>query len=257
MIAKFSGDLSIRQISFDFGIGCPVVGAFDGGLVSVNGGVPLLREVDEMLGVTKAICRVLPDYRKMPERATHSKETLVRQSLYQRATGYEDTNDADTLRSDPMFMLICGRKPGEWELASQETLCRFENAVKKAANDVLEKLLVEIYIKKQKAPPRAIELDMDSTCDPVHGDQEGAIYNGYYGTSCYTPLLMYADGGFPLGARLRVGNAGRADGALPMLKRTIPRLRKEWPDVQLLFRGDNGFAAPEIYNYLESKKRII
>lgn len=153
MIAKFSGDLSVRQVSFDFGTGCPVVGAFDGGLVSVNGGVPLLREVDEILGVTKAICRVLPDYRKMPERATHSKETLVRQSLYQRATGYEDTNDADILRSDPMFMLICGRKPGEWELASQETLCRFENAVKKAANDVLEECLIEIYIKKLLLPP--------------------------------------------------------------------------------------------------------
>lgn len=253
MIAKFRGDLSVRQVSFDFGLGCPTVGAFDGGLVSVNGGVPLLREVDERLGLTKAICDVLPDYRKKPERAKHSKDLLVRQSLYQRAAGYEDTNDADVLRFDPMFMLICGRKPGELELASQETLCRFENAVKKAVNDVLEKVLLEIYIKKHKTPPKRIELDMDSTCDPVHGDQEGSIYNGYYKTSCYTPLLMYANDGFPLGARLRVGNAGRADAALPMLKRVIPRLRKEWSGVELFFRGDNGFASPEIYDYLESK----
>lgn len=254
MIAKFRGDLSVRQVSFDFGIGCPVVGAFDGGLISVNGGLPLLREVDERLGVTKAICRVLPDHRKMPEKAAHTKEALVRQSLYQRAAGYEDTNDADVARLDPMFVLNCGGRPGQWELASQETLCRFENAVKKAVNDVLEESLLEIYIRKQKVQPKTIELDMDSTCDPVHGNQEGSIYNGYYKTSCYTPLLMYADGGFPLGARLRVGTAGRAEGALAMLKRTIPRLRKEWHDVKILFRGDNGFATPEIYNYLESKK---
>jgi Transposase DDE domain group 1 len=254
LIAKFRGDLSVRQVSFDFAMGCPVSGAFDGGLVSVNGGVPLLREVDERLGLTKAICSVLPDHRKMPERAIHSKESLIRQSIYQRAAGYEDTNDADVLRADPMFMLVCGRKPGQLELASQESLCRFENAVTKAVNEVLEKLLLEIYIKKHRTAPKQIELDMDSTCDPVHGNQEGSIYNGYYKESCYTPLLMYAGGGFPLGARLRVGNAGRAEAALPMLKRTIPRLRKEWPEVAILFRGDNGFAAPDIYNYLDDKK---
>lgn len=253
MIAKFRETAADAQVRFDFGLGKEICGAFNGGKISVNGGLPLLREIDDRMRLTEQIQGCLPEHRAHPEQAVHAQDALIRQSLYQRACGYEDTNDADVVRSDPMFMVACGRRPHSRELASYATLWRFENAVTPESNERLQDLLVEIYIQSQSSPPERLELDMDTTCDPVHGNQQRSFYNRYYRTTCYTPLLMHTSDGFPLAAVLRPGNAGRPDEGLRTLKRVVARLKAAWPDVKILFRADNGFASPEMYAYCESQ----
>lgn len=230
--------------------------AFDGGRLTSDGGLLWLAEIDRELGVCEEISARVPEWRGCGAR--HSLSTLVRQRVYQIACGYEDQNDANTLRSDPLLKLVLGRLPEAGEdLASQPTLSRLENAP--GARDCLRiaRTLLELYVRergKDGAPERVL-LDLDSTDDPTHGDQEGSRYHGYYGRHMYHPLLVFdGESGQLITAVLRPGNSHAGRGAVAVLKRLVGRLREAWPAVEMEVRADAGFALPAIYEWCEREE---
>jgi hypothetical protein len=187
-----------------------------------------------------------------------SRHDLVRQRVYQIACGYEDCNDADTLAADPVLKVACGRNPeGGRDLASQPTLSRFENSVSRTELYRMSEAFLELFIDGHRQPPQEIILDLDATVDPTHGQQELTFFHGYYGTYCYLPMLIFAqaDGGPHqlLAAVLRPGNVHAGRGSVKLLKRVVARLRKAWPEVRIVVRGDSGEALPEIYAWCESE----
>lgn len=227
---------------------------FDGGRITSDGGLLWLAETDRALGLCEAVAEHVPEWRASRS-VRHSLATLVRQRVYQIACGYEDQNDADTLRKDPLLKLVLGRLPETGaDLASQPTLSRLENAP--GARDCLRiaRALLEFYVRERgkDAAPEEILLDFDATADPAHGQQEGSAYHGYYRTRMYHPLVVF-DGRTNqlITAVLRAGNTHASRGALAILKRLVGRLREAWPGVKVEIRADAGFAVPEIYEYCE------
>src|SRR5688500_6612608 len=182
---------------------------FDGGQVTSDGGLPWVARAEAALGVCAALAACVPEWRRGPVR--HSLGALVRQRVFQIACGYEDQNDADTLRADPLLKLACGRLPDSGaDLASQPAFSRLENAPNGPACYRLALALLGVYLRERERPgrPRRILLDLDGTDDPTHGDQEGTAYHGYFGQHMYYPLLVF-DGQTDqlVTAVLRPGNA--------------------------------------------------
>ncbi len=230
-----------------------VEATFDGGRLTSDGGLPWLAEAEEALGICAALAAEVPEWRRA--HIHHSLETLVRQRVFQIACGYEDQNDADTLRTDPLLKLVCGRRPeSDADLASQPTMSRLENAVDRHACARLARALLAVYLRmrEQDGGPTHILLDIDSTDDPTHGAQEGSHYHGYYGQHMYHPLLIF-DGETDqlLTALLRPGNAHASRGVLSVLRVLVPTLRARWPGVQIEVRSDSGCAVPALYTYCE------
>jgi hypothetical protein len=226
---------------------------FDGGRLTSDGGLPWLAEAEDEVGICAALGACVPEWRRGPVR--HSLAALVRQRVFQIACGYEDQNDADTLRSDPLLKLVCGRRPeSEGDLASQPTLSRLENAVDRHACARLAHALLDIYLRarEQDGRPSHIVLDIDSTDDPTHGAQEGTAYHGYYGQHMYHPLLLF-DGATDqlITALLRPGNAHASRGVVSVLRVLVPRLRARWPGVTIELRADSGCAVPALYDFCE------
>jgi Transposase DDE domain group 1 len=234
--------------------GVPIDARFDGPQLTSDGGLVWLAEADGALGLCRALSARVPDWRTGPVR--HSLETLLRQRIFQIACGYEDQDDADTLRSDPLLKLVCGRLPDGPDLASQPTLSRFENAVDFKACYRLARALLTVYLQEraQPASPTHILIDADSTDDPTYGDQEGSAYHGYYGQHMYHPLLLF-DGETDqlITAVLRPGTAHASRGIVGILKRVVRAMQARWPGVRIEFRGDSGFAIPALYDYLEDQ----
>jgi hypothetical protein len=229
--------------------------AFDGPQLTSDGGLCWLAEADSALGLCAALAAHIPEWRRGSVR--HSLETLVRQRVFQIACGYEDQDDADTLRYDPLLKLVCGRLPDEMDLASQPTLSRLENAVDYKACYRLARALVQLYLQERErdGTPARIVLDLDGTDDPAHGKQEGVAYHGFYGQYMYHPLLIFdGDTGQLITAVLRPGTCHASRGARAILKRLVRLIRARWPDVRIEVRGDSGFAVPAVYDYLEEKK---
>jgi Transposase DDE domain group 1 len=200
---------------------------FDGGRLTSDGGLPWLAEAEAASGVCAALAACVPEWRRGPVR--HSIATLVRQRVFQIACGYEDQNDADTLRVDPLLKLVCGCRPeSEAHLASQPTLSRLENAVDRHACARLAHALLDVYLRarEQDGRPTHLVLDIDSTDDPTHGHQEGTAYHGYYGQHMYHPLLIF-DGQTDqlITALLRPGNAHASRGVRSVLRVLVPLLR--------------------------------
>lgn len=228
----------------------------DGGAITSNAGVLLLRAVDERLGLTARLAACLPDGRE-PGKVQHSVLRLLRQRLYQIACGYEDCNDADQLRRDPAFKLAVGQAPGQRDLASQPSLSRLENAVDSKDCRRLGQVLLESYTQRHRAArPRQIVLDVDATDDPTHGQQSFSAYHGFYQEHCYLPLLVFAQReGQPeqelLVALLRPGNRHAGHRALAVLKRVVAHLRQAFPRCRLHLRADSGLALPEVYDGCE------
>ena len=221
---------------------------FDGGRLTSDGGLPWLAEAEEDIGLCAAFAACVPEWRRGPVR--HSLAALVRQRVFQIACGYEDQNDADTLRSDPLLKLVCGRRPeSDADLASQPTLSRLENAVDRHACAQLAHALLAIYLRarEQDDRPAHLVLDIDSTDDPAHGAQEGTAYHGYYGQHMYHPLLLF-DGETDqlITALLRPGNAHASRGVVSVLRVLVPRLRARWPGVRIEIRSDSGCAVPAL-----------
>src|SRR5215468_1089298 len=229
---------------------------FDGGLLSSDAGLMLLKDPDEQLGLTRALAAVLKDSRD-PRRVHFTLHDLLKQRVLQIAAGYEDANDANTLRHDPIFKLLLDRLPDTGPpLASQPTLSRFENHVSRTELYRMARVLVEQFITSYARPPQLIVLDFDDTEDPVHGEQEQARYDGYYGGYCFLPLHLYEG----LSGRLitAIFKAKRFTGTqmLSVLKRLVKRLRQAWPDTLVIFRGDSHFAYPEVMQWIEAQTQL-
>lgn len=232
----------------------PLVAAFDGGRLTSDGGLPWLAEADTALGLCATLARCIPDWRH--RRGRHSLETLVRQRVYQIACGYEDQNDADTLRTDPLLKLVCGRLPDSGpDLASQPTLSRLENAIDRHTAERLASALVDLYIRERgrAGTPHHILIDVDGTDDPAHGNQEGVAYHGFYQQHMYHPLLVYdGDTGHLITAVLRPGTVHGSRFLVLVLRRLVRRLRQAWPAVAIELRADSGCAVPRLYAWCEA-----
>lgn len=227
--------------------------AFDGGRLTSDGGLPWLAEAEDALGICAALAACVPEWRRA--HIQHSIAALVRQRVFQIACGYEDQNDADTLRSDPLLKLVCGHRPqSDPDLASQPTLSRLENAVDRHACLRLAHALLGVYLRarEQDGQPAHLVLDIDSTDDPTHGHQEGTAYHGYYNQYMYHPLLIF-DGETDqlITALLRPGTAHASHGVVSVLRVLIPLLRARWPGVPIEMRSDSGCAVPAVYAFCE------
>ncbi|MGH2389420.1 MAG: IS1380 family transposase [Chloroflexota bacterium] len=228
---------------------------FDGGRVTSDGGLPWLAEAEAVTGICQAMAACVPEWRRGTVR--HSLADLVRQRVFQIACGYEDQNDADTLRQDPLLKVVCGRLPESGPaLASQPTLSRLENAVDRQACRRLAHALLAVYLeaREQEGPPRHIVLDIDSTDDPTHGAQEGTAYHGYYRQHMYHPLLVF-DGQTDqlITAILRPGNAHASRGVVSVLRVLVGQLRARWPGLTIEIRADSGCAVPRLYRFCERR----
>lgn len=213
-----------------------IEGSFEGGDVSSDGGVMLLREADRRLGLCRAFDRGVADPRN-PVLIEHRQIDLLRQRIFGIALGYEDLNDHDTLRRDAAWQSAIER---DEELASSPTLCRLEGRANRATAWALSQVLVEQFIASFKQAPAELVLDFDATDDRVHGTQEGRAFHGYYGNWCFLPLYVFC-GEQLLVSYLRPSNIDVARHAWAILKLLVSRLRQQWPGVRIIFRADSGF----------------
>jgi hypothetical protein len=230
--------------------------AFDGGRLTSDGGLLWLEKIDTEMGLCEAVAEHVPEWRK--RRGRHSLTSLIKQRVFQIACGYEDQNDSDFLREDPLFKLSCGSSLPESgpDLASQPTICRLENSATRRSCHHIAETLFDLYLTEREkgGTPKKVLLDFDSTDDPVHGEQEGSFYHGYYRQHMYHPLLVFdGESGHLIGALLRAGNTHASNSSVALLKRIVGRLRGRWPGVEIEIRADAGFAVPTLYDYCEAE----
>lgn len=248
-----------------------VVGHFDGGDITTDAGGLLLREVEQRTGILRRFAACFRDYRDA--RFTEfSVEELVAQRVYGLDLGYEDLNDHDQLRSDPALAVIVGKDDPKGEhrrveqdrgkaLAGKSTLNRLEltgagaigtDRYKKIGrdDDAIDRLFVDHFLESHEKPPLEIILDADATDDPIHGNQEGRFFHGYYGHYCYLPLYIFC-GEFLLCARLRRSDIDASAGVVDELKRIVAQIRATWPKVRIVLRADSGFCREEILAWCE------
>jgi len=235
------------QLSFPSFDRRKIEASFDGGDVSSDGGLPLLRQADRLLGLTRAMDAALNDSRD-PQRVKHRQIDMLRQRVYGIALGYEDLNDHDTLRRDPLWQTAVERSD---ELASSPTLCRLEARADRAAAVEISKILVESFIASFEETPEEVILDFDATDDRVHGMQEGRFFHGYYRDWCFLPLYVFC-GDQLLVSYLRPSNIDPAKHTWAILKLLSVRLRQAWPEVKIVFRGDSGFCRWKMLRWCEN-----
>ena len=209
---------------------------FDGGDITSDGGVLLLRQADRLTGLSDSIARALSNPRRQAS-CDHDVPGLVRQRLYAIALGYEDLNDHDGLRQDVALQTAVERD--QW-LASASTLCRFENRADRETAWRLHEVLLDQFIASFKRAPKKLILDFDATDDPVHGEQDGRFFHGYYRHYCFLPLYVFC-GHQLLVSYLRPSNIDGAKHGWAILSLLVKRLRQVWPKVRIIFRGDGGF----------------
>ena len=209
---------------------------FDGGDITSDGGVLLLRQADRLTGLSDSIARALSDPRRQAS-CDHDVPGLVRQRLYAIALGYEDLNDHDGLRQDVALQTAVERD--QW-LASASTLCRFENRADRETAWRLHEVLLDQFIASFKRAPKKLILDFDATDDPVHGEQDGRFFHGYYRRYCFLPLYVFC-GHQLLVSYLRPSNIDGAKHSWAILSLLVKRLRQVWPKVRIIFRGAGGF----------------
>lgn len=249
-----------------------VIARFDGGDIATDAGALLLREVARRTGILRQLSSCFADHRD-PERIEHSVLELLSQRVYGLALGYEDLNDHDRLRHDPLWALLSGKAdPTGAErhkvsdrgkaLAGKSTLNRLELTpagadagarYKKIVMDEekIDALLVDLFLQAHPRPPEQIVLDLDATDDPVHGEQEGRFFHGFFGGYCYLPLYIFC-GEFLLCARLRPSNIDASAGAKEEVERIVGRIRATWPDVKIILRADSGFCRDAMMEWCEN-----
>jgi len=249
-----------------------VKAGFDGGAITSDGGGLLLLEVEKRTKIVDRFAACLTDHRD-GERIEHTVKELVAQRMYALALGYEDLNDHDELRRDPLLAVLAEKADPLGEsrvrerdrgkaLAGKSTLNRLEltkgvveddERYKKIVTDEagVDRLLVEIFLEAHATPPVEIVLDLDATDDPVHGNQEGRFFHGYYGHYCYLPLYIFC-GDFLLRARLRPSNIDASAGCREEVERIVAQIREAWPEAQITLRGDSGFCREELMSWCET-----
>ena len=223
-----------------------VEAAFEGGDVTSDAGILLLRQVDKRLGLIESAARCLKDPRD-PAKVIHTVPDMLRQRIFGLALGYEDLNDHLTLRNDPGFQTGVDR---DTPLASSATLCRFENRADRDLFWSFHNLMVDQFIASYSQAPDELILDFDATDDPVHGKQDKRFFHGYYDNYCFLPLYVFC-GDQPLVAYLRPSNIDAAKHAGAMLAWLVRRLRHAWPEVEIIFRGDSGFCRHTLLYWCE------
>ena len=227
-----------------------VVADFSGGAIVSDAGALLLREVDRKLGLIDRLDAVIPDPRN-PTLITHQQSTMLRQRIFAIAMGYEDGNDHQTLRDDPLMQLVTERGiDPDQPLASPPTLCRLENRVMRRTLAQIAEVFVEVFIASHTTAPKEIILDFDATNDPVHGNQVGRFFHGYYDQYCFLPLYVFA-GHHLLCAYLRPANIDPAKHSWAILALLVKRLRQVWPQVKIIFRADSGFCRWKMLRWCE------
>jgi hypothetical protein len=241
--------------------GRSVVAAFDGGAVTSDAGALLLGATDRAIGLTRRFASCFRDGR-CPELIEHEVVTLVGQRVFGIALGYEDLNDHDVLRHDPMFSVLAGKLEAGRKrcapVAGKSTLNRLElsrpeaTRYHKIGHDpaAIERLLVDLFLEAHATPPLEIVLDLDATDDPIHGEQEGRFFHGYYGNYCYLPLYVFC-GTHLLAAKLRRSNIDAAAGSVEEVARIVSQVRARWPRVRIILRADSGFAREALMAWCE------
>ena len=242
-------DCNTKQIIFS-SLGRKKVQAdFNGGNITSDAGALLLREADKRLKLTETLADCFEDQRD-PNKIDHSILEMLRQRVYAIALGYEDLNDHNALRTDPLFKLLSESKDN---LASSPTLCRFENSAARKTLVKMSRVFVENFIASFDKPPEEIVLDFDATDDEVHGTQEGRFFHGYYDCYCFLPLYVFC-GDRLLVAYLRPSNIDAAKHSWAILSLLVKRFREVWPNVRIIVRGDSGFCRWRTMRWCEMKK---
>ncbi|MDP6924076.1 MAG: IS1380 family transposase [Candidatus Scalindua sp.] len=249
-----------------------VVSQFNGGTISTDAGTLLLRELENGRGILKQFSKCFTDHRNR-DTIEHSLEELILQRVYGIALGYENLNDHDSLRADPLLAILCGKEDPSGQnrrcqndkgkaLAGKSTLNRLEltpsNATEKSRykkivydGEKIEKFFVDNFLSSQDEIPEQIILDLDATDDPLHGNQEGRFFHGYYKCYCYLPLYIFC-GKQLLSARLRLSDIDGSAGSKEEVERIVKHVRQEWPEVRIVLRGDSGFAREELMSWCET-----
>src|ERR1044071_420131 len=247
------------QFEFTAHFSQQVVARFDGGTITADSGGLLLRETDRRLNLLPRFAECFLDARN-PILVEHSVEQLVAQRVYGLALGYEDLNDHEQLRQDPLLRVLAGKADVENSpLAGKSTLNRVElsdgkpNRYKKVSfvKGSMDELMVQVFVESYETAPKAITLDVDATDFPLHGKQEGRFFHGYYDSYCYLPLYIFC-GDQILCARLRQSNSDAAAGTVTEVQRIVRQIRTAWPEVKITLRGDSGFCRNELMSWCET-----
>ncbi len=254
-----------NQYGFEGLEGRKVVAAFDGGAITSDAGALLLRHTDKAIGLFDRVAACFADHRD-PALAVHGLRTLVAQRICAIALGYEDVDDHDHLRHDPVLGLLSDRLAPKRSdcapLAGKSTLNRLEHApdgeptrYHRIGHDgaAIEGVFVDLFLAAHAKPPRRIVLDLDATDDPLHGHQEGRFFHGYYGCYCYLPLYIFC-GRHLLAAELRPANIDAAKGSVEEVERIVGQIRSSWPKVSIILRADGGFARQALMAWCEDNR---
>jgi hypothetical protein len=255
-------ECSTEQFEFARVEGHKVVADFDGGTITSDAGALLLGQTDQALRLTGRLAACFAD-RRRPELIEHSVSTLIMQRIHGIALGYEDLNDHDQLRHDPLFAVLAGKLRARRRecaaVAGKSTLNRLELSKPEPTRyhkisydaEAIEALFVDLFLEAHQVAPDEIVLDLDATDDPIHGDQEGRFFHGYYDSYCYLPLYIFCDRHL-LVAKLRRANIDASAGAIEEIERVVGQIRARWPQVRILLRADSGFAREPLMAWCEA-----
>ena len=241
--------------------GRQVVAAFDGGAITSDAGALLLGATDRAIGMVDRLASCFAD-RRSQAHVEHSVATLVGQRIFAIALGYEDINDHETLRHDPMMAVLAGkleaRRADYAAVAGKSTLNRLELSKPEPSRyhkisydaEAVDRLFVDLFLEAHRTAPTQITLDLDATDDPLHGQQEGRFFHGYYKSYCYLPLYIFC-GRHLLCAKLRRANIDASAGSIEEVARIVARIRERWPEVRVLLRADSGFTRDGLMSWCE------
>src|SRR3982750_2909270 len=251
-----------------------IIGRFDGGQITSDGGSLLLREVERGTGILRRFAGCFTDHRA-GDRIEQRGEELIAQRIYALALGYKDLNDHEQLRADPLLAVLAGKRDPEGKdrkqerdrgkaLAGKSTLNRWELTRADASEQeryakivmdpaAIDQLLVEVFLEAHTTAPAEMVLDLDATDDPLYGKQEGRFFHGYYGHYCYLPLYIFA-GGSLLCARLRAANTDASAGSREEVERIVQQISARWPEVRILLRADSGFCRDDLMSWCEANQ---
>jgi len=226
--------------------------AFDGGVMSSDGGVLVLRGVERRLGIAARLAACVKEWRN-PERITHQLDEMLRLRMLAIAAGYEDADDCDALRHDPVFKMAVGRAPESGDpLCSQPTMCRLENAPGRIEIARMSGAMIDQFCDSYPRAPASIVLDIDDTLDRVHGRQQLSLFNAHYDERCFLPIHIYeGTSGKPVAAILREGKTPNGVEVRTILKHVIGRIRRHWSKVRILVRGDSHYGRHEVMDWCE------